>query len=166
MTKYLISSGDGATTFPEGPLSTMADAAHTVVQETKHAGVWILGGLSDRGQASVVATGRAVTNASYPKSKEHPNGFAVVDLFSRDEALEWAAKIELTTPHVPHDWKAQMFVTEESHTPLGADLLGQLGDGPRLPDNDAVLDAATPTADACHQTSPGRACDACGTGSS
>ena len=43
-------------------------------------------------EASVVATDGSVTESPSPESKEHLGGFAVVDVPSREEALEWAAK--------------------------------------------------------------------------
>ncbi|MCW2796041.1 YciI family protein [Nocardioides sp.] len=42
---------------------------------------------------SVVATDGTVTDGPHPETKEHLGGFAVVDVASRDETLEWAAKI-------------------------------------------------------------------------
>ncbi len=93
MTRYLISFDDGATTFPEEELPDVAKAAHEVVQEAKDAGVWVFGGGLKGHEASVVATDRTVTDGPYPESKEHLGGFAVVDVPSREEALEWAAKI-------------------------------------------------------------------------
>jgi len=42
---------------------------------------------------SVVATDGMVTDGPYPESKEHIGGFSIVDVASREEALEWAAKI-------------------------------------------------------------------------
>jgi len=36
---------------------------------------------------------REVTDGPYPEGKEHLGGFAVVDVPSREAALEWAAKI-------------------------------------------------------------------------
>jgi hypothetical protein len=44
-------------------------------------------------RASVVATDGTVTDGPYPETKEVLGGFAVVDVPSREEALEWAAKI-------------------------------------------------------------------------
>jgi hypothetical protein len=40
-----------------------------------------------------VATDGTGTDGPYPETKEHLGGFAVVDVPSREEALEWAAKI-------------------------------------------------------------------------
>ena len=94
MTRYLISFDDGAMTFPEEELPDVAEAAHAVVQEAKDAGVWVFGGgLHSCEEVSVVATDGTVTAGPYPESKAYIGGFAVVDVPSREEALEWAAKI-------------------------------------------------------------------------
>jgi hypothetical protein len=47
------------------------------------------GGLASQ-KASIVATDKTVTHGSYP---EAIGGMSVVDVPSREEALEWAAKI-------------------------------------------------------------------------
>jgi hypothetical protein len=94
MTKYLISFDDGAMTFPMEELPDVAKAGHAVAQEAIDAGVWVFsGGLKDHEQASVVATDGTVTDGPYPENKQYLGGFAVVDVPSREEALEWAAKI-------------------------------------------------------------------------
>ena len=93
MTKYLISFDDGAMTFPEEELPDVAKAAHEVVQEAKDAGVWVFSAGLEHQVPSVVATDGTVTDGPYPETKEHLGGFAVVDVPSREEALEWAAKI-------------------------------------------------------------------------
>ncbi len=92
MTRYLISFDDGAMTFPDEDLPDVADAAHAVVKEAKDAGVWVFGGgLHSLETVSVVSTDGTVTDG--PQSKAYIGGFSVVDVASRDEALEWAAKI-------------------------------------------------------------------------
>ena len=93
MTRYLISFDDGAMTFPEEELPDVAKAAHAVVREAQDAGVWVFGGGLESQMATVVATDGTVTDGPYPESKEHLGGFAVVDVPSREEALDWAAKI-------------------------------------------------------------------------
>ncbi len=94
MPKYLISFDDGAMTFPEEELPAVAEAAHAVAQEATDAGVWVFGGgLKDHEEASVVVTDGTVTDGPYPESRQYLGGFAVVDVPSREEALEWAAKI-------------------------------------------------------------------------
>jgi hypothetical protein len=92
MTRYLISFGDGAMTFPAEELRAVAEAAHAVVREAEAAGVWVFGGgLHSQEEVSVVATDGAVTDG--PESKAYIGGFSVLDVSSREEALEWAAKI-------------------------------------------------------------------------
>jgi hypothetical protein len=93
MARYLISFDDGAMTFPGAELPAVAEAAHEVVQEAKNAGVWVFGGGVVRQRASVVATDGTVTDGPYPETKAVIDGFSVVDVPSRAEALEWAAKI-------------------------------------------------------------------------
>ena len=92
MTRYLISFDDGAMTFPEEDLPDVAEAAHAVVREAEASGVWVFGGgLHSHEEVSVVATDGRVTDG--PESKAYIGGFSVVDVPSREEALEWAAKI-------------------------------------------------------------------------
>ena len=93
MTKYLISFDDGAMTFPEEELPDVAKAAQAVAQEATNAGVWVFSAGLEHQVPSVVATDGTVTDGPYPETKEHLGGFAVVDVPSREEALEWAAKI-------------------------------------------------------------------------
>jgi hypothetical protein len=93
MTRYVISFDDGAMTFPEEELADVAEAAHRVVREAKAAGVWVFGGGVAGQRASVVATDGTVTDGPYPETKAVIGGFSVVEVSSRDEALDWAAKI-------------------------------------------------------------------------
>jgi hypothetical protein len=93
MTRYLISFDDGAMTIPAEELPDVAEAAHQVVQEAKNAGVWVFGGGVESQRASIVATDGTVTAGPYPETKAVIGGFSVVDVPSREEALEWAAKL-------------------------------------------------------------------------
>jgi hypothetical protein len=93
MTRYLISFDDGAMNFPREELPDVAKAALKVVREAQDAGVWVYGAGLESQRASVVATDGTVTDGPYPETKEVIGGFAVVDVPSREEALEWAAKI-------------------------------------------------------------------------
>ena len=92
MTRYLISFDDGAMTFAEEDLPDVAKAAHEVVQEAQDAGVWVFGGGLESQRASIVATDGSVTDGPYPETKAVIGGFAIVDVPSREAALEWAAK--------------------------------------------------------------------------
>jgi hypothetical protein len=94
MTRYLISFPNGAMDFPEEEGPDVANAAHAVIQEAKDAGVYVFaGGLDDDVEPVVVAGDGTVTDGTYPETKELSGGFTIVDLPSREAALEWAAKI-------------------------------------------------------------------------
>ena len=98
MTRYLISFEKGAMDhIPEEDFPEVGKAAHALCQEAKDAGVFVFGGglRYDDGDVehAVVATDGMVTDGPYPETKEVIGGFAVVDVPSREEALEWAAKI-------------------------------------------------------------------------
>ena len=92
MTRYLISFDDGAMTFPEEDLPAVADAARAVVEEAKAAGVWVFGGgLHSHETVSVVETDGTVTDGA--DGKAYIGGFSVVDVPTREAAMEWAGKI-------------------------------------------------------------------------
>jgi hypothetical protein len=91
MTRYLISFDHGAMDhIPDEYGPAVGEAAHAVVQEAMDAGVFVFaGGCSE--QVSVIATDGMITDA--PKSKAYIGGVTIVDVPSREDALEWAAKI-------------------------------------------------------------------------
>ena len=88
MTKYMILFDDGDMTFPREELPDVAKAAHAVEQEAMRAGVWVFSAGLEHQDPSVVATDGTVTDGPYPESKEHIGGFAIVDVPSREEALD------------------------------------------------------------------------------
>jgi hypothetical protein len=92
MPRYLISFDDGAMTFPEEELPDVAETAHQVVQAAQEAGVWVFGGGVESQRASIVATDGMVTDGPYPETKAVIGGFAIVEVPSREDALEWATK--------------------------------------------------------------------------
>ncbi len=91
MTRYLISFDDDAMDhIPDHEGGDVADAAHAVVQEAMDAGVFVFaGGLHE--EVSVVATDGTVTDG--PAGKSYIGGLTIIDVPSREEALQWAAKI-------------------------------------------------------------------------
>jgi hypothetical protein len=90
MPRYLISFDAHAMDhIPAEEMPAVAEAAHAVAQEAMDTGVWVFGGGLEHQKASVVATDGTVTDGPYP---EAVGGFCVVDVPSRGEALEWAAK--------------------------------------------------------------------------
>jgi hypothetical protein len=91
MTRYLISFGAHAMDhLPDDDMPAVAKAAHAVVQEAVNAGVFVCGGGLENQQATIVATDGTVTDGPYP---EAIGGLTVVEVPSREDALEWAAKI-------------------------------------------------------------------------
>ncbi len=90
MTRYLISFPSGAMDhIPEEEGSEVARAAHAVIQEAKDAGVYFFaGGLDEDVEPFMVADDGTVTPSTYPLG-----GFTIIDVPSREAALDWAAKI-------------------------------------------------------------------------
>jgi len=91
MTRYLISFGAHAMDhIPGQDMPAVAKAAHAVVQEAVNAGVLVCaGGLDDR-RAHIVAADGTVTGGPHPAAI---GGLTVIEVPSRQEALEWAARI-------------------------------------------------------------------------
>ncbi|MFJ2649613.1 YciI family protein [Streptomyces sp. NPDC087420] len=92
MTRYLISFDDGTMIIPEEDLPEVSDASHAVVRQAQDAGVWVFGGGLLTQRASVVATDGTVTDGPYPETKAVLGGFSIIDVPTREDALEWAAK--------------------------------------------------------------------------
>jgi hypothetical protein len=91
MTQYLISFGAHAMDhIPDEDAPAVARAAHAAVQEAINAGVYVSAGGLENQPASIVATDGGVTDGPYP---EAIGGFTLVDVPSREKALQWAAKI-------------------------------------------------------------------------
>jgi hypothetical protein len=91
MTRYLISFGAHAMDHVPGEdMPAVAKAAHAVVQEAVNAGVLVCTGGLEGKRASIVATDATVTGGPYP---ETIGGLTVIEVPSREEALEWAAKL-------------------------------------------------------------------------
>ena len=86
MRRYLISFPSGAMNhIPAEEMPAAGEAAHAVVKEAMDAGVWVFGGgLAEDG---------TVTTATYPQTKDFHGGFTIIEVPSRESALEWAAKI-------------------------------------------------------------------------
>jgi hypothetical protein len=95
MTRFLISfPGAAMSHIPLEDFPEVSDAAHAVVREAKDSGVYIFsGGIDEDVNPVMVAGDGMVTTGTYPQTEELDGGFTVIDVPSRDEALEWAAKI-------------------------------------------------------------------------
>jgi len=94
MTRYLISFDDGSMDhIPSGDWESVGEAAHAVAREAKAAGAWIFGCGIERQQAAIVGTDGTITDGPVPETKAVIGGFSIIDVPSRDEALQWAARI-------------------------------------------------------------------------
>jgi hypothetical protein len=92
MPRYLISFDEHAMDhIPEEDMPAVSEAAHAVVKEAQDAGVFVFAGGLDEGVDPVtVASDGTVTAGTFPLG-----GMTVVDVPSREAALEWAAKIAI-----------------------------------------------------------------------
>lgn len=94
MTKYLISFPSEAMVFPEEDFEAVVDDSHAVIEEAKKAGVYVFGGGIDEAVAPVlVAADGTVTEGTHPGHRVPDGGYTVLELPTREAALEWAAKL-------------------------------------------------------------------------
>lgn len=97
MARYLISFDDGAMDhIPEADWGEVGEASHAVVREAKAAGVWIFGAGLLRQQATIVAPDGSREAGPVPERKAVLGGFSIVEVPTREEALQWAARIAVS----------------------------------------------------------------------
>lgn len=93
MTKYLISFPSKAMRLTSEELASAGAAAHAVIEEAKAAGVYVFGGgIAEQIAPVLVSADGAVSAATYPGSRLD-GGFTVLELPTRQDAVEWARKI-------------------------------------------------------------------------
>lgn len=94
MTKYLISFPGPAMDVAAEDLATVGEAARAVVREAKAAGVYVFaGGINEDVAPLMVAATGSTTNGTYPQTREFTGGYCVLELPSREVAVQWAAKL-------------------------------------------------------------------------
>jgi hypothetical protein len=94
MTKFLISFPASAMDVPAEDMPAVAAASHAVIRDAKAAGVYVFGGGIDSDVPPVkVAADGACTPGTYRESKELDGGFCVLELPSREAAVQWAARL-------------------------------------------------------------------------
>jgi len=95
MPRYLISFDDGAMDYiPEEEGPAVAEAAHAVIRDAQDAGLWVFaGGVYPHDEVSVRVVGPDGTVTNGAESKAYIAGVTIIDVPSREEALQWAAKI-------------------------------------------------------------------------
>ena len=90
MTRYLISfANDAMGHIPDEDGPDVSEAAHAVAREAQDAGVWVFGGGLDEDVDPVLVAGDGTVIAG----TRPLGGLSVIDVPSREVALEWAAKI-------------------------------------------------------------------------
>ncbi|BDV30931.1 YciI family protein [Microbacterium terricola] len=95
MTKYLISFPSEAMVLAPEDFDDVVRESHAVIEEAKAAGVYVFGGGINEDVLPVVvaADGTVADGTTYPDVAVPNGGYTVLDLPSRDAAVEWAAKI-------------------------------------------------------------------------
>jgi hypothetical protein len=94
MTKYLISFPGSAMQLTPDDFEAAGRDSRAVIREAKAAGVYVFGGGIDDAVAPVMVAGDgAITDETYPQTREFDGGFCVLEVPSREEAETWAAKI-------------------------------------------------------------------------
>jgi hypothetical protein len=78
---------------PDEDFPSVGETSRKVVREAKAAGVWIFGAGVQRQQSTIVATDGTITVGPVPETKAVVGGFSIIEVSSRVEALDWAARI-------------------------------------------------------------------------
>lgn len=94
MGRYLISFPSAAMDHvASDEWSDVADAAHAVVRDAKDAGVYLFSGGLNAEVPPVLVTGDGTTTTgAYPQTSTLDGGFAVLEVATREAALQWAAR--------------------------------------------------------------------------
>lgn len=94
MAKYLISFPSAAMVVPDGEWEAVVHDAHAVIEEAKVAGVYVFGGgIDEQVPPVLVSADGAVTEGGYAWAPALNGGFTVLEVPSREEAIQWAARI-------------------------------------------------------------------------
>jgi len=96
MTKYLISFPSEAMVVDDEDFPLVVAASHAVIEEAKAAGVYVFGGgINEDVHPALVSADGSVSAELYPGS--HLNGgFTVLEVPTREQAVEWARKIAVS----------------------------------------------------------------------
>jgi hypothetical protein len=92
VTRYLISFDDGTMNIPAEEMPAVGEAAHAVLREAKAAGVWVHGGGLYTQQATLISIDGSVRPGPFPETKAVLGGFAIVNVGTREEAIEGAKR--------------------------------------------------------------------------
>nr|WP_315397180.1 transcription initiation protein [uncultured Duganella sp.] len=94
MTKFLISFPASAMKVPDADMLAVSEASHRVIREAKAAGVYVFaGGINSGAAPTMVAADGHCTSERYRETMELDGGFCVLELPSRADAVDWAARL-------------------------------------------------------------------------
>jgi hypothetical protein len=93
MTKYLISFPSEAMVLTEEEFPIVAAESHAVIEAAKAAGVYIFGGGIEEAVDPVLVSSDGSTSTEIYPGSELKGGFTVLELPTREDAVEWASKI-------------------------------------------------------------------------
>ncbi len=93
MTKYLISFPSEAMVLTEEEFPIVSAAARAVIAEAKAAGVYVFGGGINEDVDPVLVAADGSVSAEIYSGSELKGGFTVLELPTREDAVEWARKI-------------------------------------------------------------------------
>ena len=93
MTKYLISFPSDAMVLTDEELPRVAAESRAVIAEAKAAGVYVFGGGIDEQVDPVLVSADGAVSAEIYSGSELRGGFTVLELPTREDALDWARKL-------------------------------------------------------------------------
>ena len=93
VTKYLISFPSEAMVITEEELPIVSAEAHAVIEEARAAGVYVFGGGIEERVDPVLVSGDGSVSTKIYAGSQLKGGFTVLELPTREEAVEWARKI-------------------------------------------------------------------------
>lgn len=94
MAKYLVSFPSAAMVVPASEMEAVSRDSHAVIEEAKATRVYVFGGGIDESTPPVlVAADGGVSAGGYPWAPTLNGGLLVLEVPSREQAIEWAARI-------------------------------------------------------------------------
>ena len=93
MTKYLISFPSEAMVIADEDFAAVSADAHAVIEDAKAAGVYVFGGCINEAVDPVLVSGDGSISPEIYAGSRLNGGFAVLEVPTRAQAVEWARKI-------------------------------------------------------------------------
>lgn len=79
---------------PDSELESVVRDSHAVIDQAKAAGVYVFaGGIDEQVPPVLVSADGTVSEGGYPWAPALNGGFAVLEVPSREEAVQWAARL-------------------------------------------------------------------------